>query len=141
MRTALAALVVLATAAPAVAQPAPVPHDPARVEGTWPYRTYSNCGSVEGVGDVSFRWDAARRAYEERGHVYWADSGLTVRWWGWKTFDGERRALHGTTENSLGDSVTGAWSVEGGAPPARLVVSWSQTNGCRGEGVATRAPP
>lgn len=114
--------------------------DPARVAGDWEYRTRSNCGRVEGVGRVSFTWDAAAGVYEERGHVFWADSGLTVRWWGPTRWDPARRRLEGRLRNSLGDEVEGGWQLEG-AGPDRLVVVWEQTNGCRGIGVARRALP
>jgi hypothetical protein len=111
--------------------------DPARIVGTWDYVTRSNCGSVEGVGSVTFTWDARRGVYQERGRVYWADSGSTIRWWGPKRWDPQARRLDGRSENSLGDTVDGYWDVEG-AGPDRLVVRWTQTNGCVGTGIATR---
>lgn len=111
--------------------------DPARVAGSWTYRTRSNCGSVEGVGAVSFRWDPESRGYNERGHVFWSDSGTTIRWWGLVRYDSARRLLTGRGRNSLGDTVNANWRLEG-AGPDRLVVEWAQANGCRGRGVATR---
>jgi hypothetical protein len=39
--------------------------------------------------------------------------------------------------NTLGDRVDGRWQLEGQGPD-RLVVRWNQTNGCVGEGIATR---
>jgi hypothetical protein len=119
----------------AVAVPA---RDPANIEGTWPYRTESNCGKVPGVGEVSFAWDAETGKYAEKGYVYWADSKVTIRWWGDAGFDPRTRTLDVHTKNSLGDTVEGRWELEG-AGPDRLVVRWSQTNGCKGLGVATRA--
>ncbi len=109
-------------------------------EGSWQYRTRSNCGSVEGVGKVSFVWNEGTRTYRERGWVYWADSGTTIRWWGRTTLSADGRQLRGRIENSLGDSVDGRWQVEG-TPARSLTVRWNQTNGCRGTGIATRPPP
>jgi hypothetical protein len=137
---------LLALALPALASQPPeaLPlvkkDDPARVAGEWDYRTRSNCGTVEGVGKVSFTWNAAAGAYEERGFVYWADSGLTVHWWGRTRYDAARRRLDGRMRNSLGDSVDGGWQLEGPGPE-RLVVRWVQTNGCHGQGVARRIRP
>jgi hypothetical protein len=111
--------------------------DPARIAGRWQYRTRSNCGTTEGVGWVTFRWDPSRRLYVERGSVHWPDSGLTVTWSGTQRWDPANRRLSGRLSNSLGDSVDGLWEVEG-AGPDRLVVRWNQTNGCHGIGEATR---
>jgi len=116
---------------------AEVEQDPAHIAGTWQYRTRSNCGRVEGVGRVTWTWDAARGLYRERGSVYWADSGLTVRWWGFQRYDPESRRLSGRVSNSLGDTVDGWWRLEGDGPD-RAVVEWNQTNGCHGVGTATR---
>ncbi len=113
------------------------PDDPAGVVGSWNYRTRSNCGPNEGVGAVSFTWDAQAGGYHERGHVYWSHSGRTIRWWGLVYYDATRRRLDGRTQNTLGDSVDAHWELEG-AGPDRLVVRWNQTNGCHGLGVATR---
>jgi hypothetical protein len=116
--------------------------DPAGVAGRWSYRTRSNCGAVEGVGELIFAWDPGRGRYREQGCVHWSDNGSTIWWWGEPRFDAHTRELVGRNRNSLGDEVDGHWSVEGEGPD-RLAVSWSQTNGCRGEGVAIRAaaPP
>ena len=134
MPTVVAAVVALAGAGTGAAREG---RDPARIAGTWNYVTRSNCGSVEGVGRVTFRWDAQQGAYRETGQVYWADSGSTIRWWGPKRWDAQTRRLEGRTENSLGDTVEGHWAVEGPGPD-RLVVRWTQTNGCVGTGIATR---
>ncbi len=111
--------------------------DPARIEGTWSYRTESNCGKVPGLGEVSFAWNAGDAAYDENGVVHWSDSGSTIRWWGSARHDAARRRLAGRMKNSLGDTVDGDWELEGEGPD-RLVVRWVQTNGCHGTGVATR---
>lgn len=111
--------------------------DPARVAGDWDYRTRSNCGSVVGVGSVRFTWSSESRTYDERGHVYWSDSGNTISWWGTNVFDAQTRQLTGVMHNTLGDRVDGRWQLEGQGPD-RLVVRWNQTNGCVGEGIATR---
>jgi hypothetical protein len=128
-------------AAPAVAvrsEPVQVAaNDPAAVAGEWSYRTTSNCGSVVGTGEVRFAWDATAETYTEAGWVYWADSGARIDWWGHVRFDAATRSLHGEISNSLGDSVLAKWELEG-APPRRLTIRWVQTNGCVGEGVATR---
>ena len=113
--------------------------DPANIVGTWSYRTRSNCGPVEGVGEVSFAWNSTAGTYEERGFVYWSHSGRTIRWWGTVRFVPATRRLEGRIQNSLGDAVDAHWQLEGSGPD-RLTVRWSQTNGCRGQGVATRAP-
>lgn len=113
--------------------------DPARIDGTWSYETESNCGKVPGVGEVSFTWNASTGVYDEKGSVYWADSRSTIRWWGPATHDGGRR-LDARVKNTLGDTVDGAWELEGSGPD-RLVTRWEQTNGCRGVGVATRGLP
>ncbi len=134
MLAALAALLAASSHAHAV-PPGP---DPAHVAGRWNYRTRSNCGSVEGVGNVTFRWNSRRNAYEERGSVFWSDSGSTIRWWGYVRFSPRKHLLEGRLHNSLDDDVDGRWSLEGSGP-ARLVVRWTQTNGCTGVGVATRA--
>jgi len=123
-------------AAPAAAV-APAPADPANIEGPWPYRTESNCGKVPGVGEVTFTWDASTSKYAEMGYVYWADSKLTIRWTGDARYEPATRTLAAHSSNSLGDTVDGTWEMEG-AGPDRLVVRWSQTNGCKGVGVATR---
>jgi len=86
---------------------------------------------------VSFTWDGEAGGYHERGHVFWPHSGLTIRWWGLVRYDPVRRQLTGRVQNSLGDSVDAHWQLEGPGPD-RLVVSWNQTNGCRGRGVASR---
>lgn len=112
--------------------------DPAGVAGEWNYRTRSNCGSVVGVGNVSFVWNADAGTYTEQGHVYWADSNSTIRWWGTDQYDPQARRLFGRMSNTLGDTVDGHWQIEGPGPD-RLVVRWNQTNGCFGEGVATRS--
>jgi hypothetical protein len=137
-RTALVLGTLWAAGSPVHAVPPRV--DPAHVEGRWNYRTRSNCGSVEGVGQVTFRWDAGRRMYEERGSVFWSDSGTTIRWWGFTRYLPSKRRLEGQMHNSLDDDVDGRWALQGEGP-ARLVVRWSQTNGCTGTGVATRARP
>ena len=111
--------------------------DPARIEGTWMYRTRSNCGTVEGVGKLWLGWDPARQHYAERGMVHWADSGLTITWWGSARVDGSRRRLRARVDNSLGDRVESTWTIHGD-PPERLELRWSQTNGCHGVGIATR---
>jgi hypothetical protein len=118
--------------------PPPAPDDPAHVAGRWSYRTESNCGPVAGVGELLFRWDAADGRYDERGCVYWAHSHETIYWWGPQRYDAAGRSLAGRNRNSLGDEVDGHWQLEGDGPE-RLVVSWNQTNGCHGRGVATRA--
>ena len=112
--------------------------DPANVAGNWDYRTRSNCGTVEGVGAVSFVWDAETSTYRENGYVYWSDSGSTIRWWGSDRYDASNRTLIGRVSNTLGDTVDHTWELEGPGPD-RAVVRWNQTNGCRGEGIATRA--
>ena len=117
--------------------PTPAPDDPAHVAGRWTYRTESNCGRVAGVGELLFRWDADDGRYYERGCVYWADSHETIYWWGPQRYDATGRSLAGRNRNSLGDEVDGHWQLEGDGPE-QLVVSWNQTNGCHGRGVATR---
>ena len=112
--------------------------DPASIAGTWQYRTQSNCGSVEGVGKLWFGWNAQRELYDERGMVFWADTGSTITWWGTARFDRRSRALRASVDNSLGDHVDSRWRIEGN-PPARLIVRWTQTNGCHGVGIATRS--
>jgi hypothetical protein len=111
--------------------------DPARVAGQWDYRTRSNCGTVVGVGSVTFTWNTTTRTYDERGQVYWSDSGSRIAWWGTNVFDPQSRRLAGRMQNTLGDTVEGHWQLEGPGPD-RLIVRWNQTNGCVGEGVATR---
>ena len=110
--------------------------DPADIEGVWNYRTRSNCGTVVGVGRVTFKWNVRRGGYSERGRVYWSDSRTTIRWWGTVYHDASGRRVKGRLSNSLGDRVDGNWQIQG---PDRLVVRWKQTNGCRGTGIATRA--
>ena len=124
--------------APSRGAPAETADDPARVVGRWRYRTRSNCGRVEGVGEVSFEWQAASNSYAEAGHVYWADSGVTITWQARDHFDRDRRTLSGRASNSLGDTVEATWQLAGGPPPDRLAIVWTQTNGCTGEGTATR---
>lgn len=116
----------------------PARSDPAKVAGLWTYRTRSNCGTVDGVGQLSFEWVKKEQHYYERGCVFWSHSGLTIYWWGKADFDSATRTLRGKNQNSLGDEVDGQWSLQG-AKPDRLVVRWNQTNGCRGVGVATRS--
>jgi hypothetical protein len=70
--------------------------------------------------------------------VFWGDSGNTIYWWGHPRFDDQARRLVGRNQNSLGDFVDGGWSLEGDGPE-RLVVTWNQTNGCHGRGVASRS--
>jgi hypothetical protein len=111
--------------------------DPARVAGKWNYRTRSNCGTVEGVGSVSFEWNGRAGVYRETGDVHWSDSGSTITWWGDVRYHAADRHLRGTLDNSLGDKVDGDWRLEGERPD-RLVVEWNQTNGCNGVGIATR---
>jgi len=111
--------------------------DPAGIDGTWQYRTRSNCGSVEGVGKLWLGWDPEHQRYDERGMVYWSDSGLTISWWGTARYRAGTRELDARVDNSLGDRVQSTWRVVGD-PPRRLVVRWSQTNGCHGVGVARR---
>ncbi len=124
-------------AAAAVARrPSAVTTDPAHIAGTWDYRTESNCGSA-GRGAVGFRWDAERSVYREDGSVTWPDTKLTIRWWGDSRFDATARTLSGSFDNTLGDKVTGTWLLEGDGPD-RLVIEWNQTNGCHGQGIATR---
>lgn len=113
--------------------------DPARVDGGWYYRTESNCGSVVGVGKLWFAWNRDDGRYDEGGFVHWSDSGSTITWWGHAAYEAGGHRLRASVDNSLGDHVDGTWRLEG-RPPTRLVVTWSQTNGCRGTGVATRAP-
>jgi hypothetical protein len=126
---------VLVSEASATTAKKKVRADPANVSGQWNYRTTSNCGTVEGVGNVAFVWNG--RAYRETGSVYWSDSGQTIRWWGDVRYDATARRLTGTHDNSLGDKVDGNWRLEGETPD-RLVVEWDQTNGCTGIGIATR---
>jgi len=139
MRSRVAALavclVVLGAAASAGAESDPP--DPAGIAGTWQSRTESTCGSVEGIGKVWFGWSSAHGRYDDRGMVHWADSGSTIRWWGHARFDASTRRLRASVDNSLGDHVESTWEIHGD-PPERLVVRWSQTNGCRGVGIATR---
>lgn len=136
-----ATLAAVAIAA-AVLVPAPATAlgevDPAGINGTWQYRTRSNCGSVEGVGKLWLGWDPERERYDERGMVYWSDSDLVINWWGTATFREHARELDARVDNSLGDRVRSTWRVIGN-PPTRLVVQWSQTNGCHGVGIARRS--
>jgi len=119
-----------------VRKPPAAAADPARIAGTWDYRTESNCGSA-GTGSVSFRWNSDRQLYREDGEVTWPGRDLTIRWWGDGDFDAKAHTLVATIDNSLGDKVTGTWRLEGDGPD-RLVLDWQQTNGCHGVGTATR---
>lgn len=129
----IAAAALCLLLAPAVAAAGPI--DELGIEGEWSYQTRSNCGA-RGRGAVRFR-RLSEGVYEERGWVYWPHNRLTVRWSGTVRFDPETGRLRGTVDNSLGDRVDADWRVVG-RPAERLVVGWSQTNGCRGTGVATR---
>lgn len=111
--------------------------DPANIAGRWDYRTESNCGGTEGVGELRFDWQPERDRYGERGCVHWPDSDNTIWWWGNPRYDAGDRRLVGINRNSLGDTVDGTWRLKGPGPE-RLVVTWKQSNGCEGRGIATR---
>jgi hypothetical protein len=139
-RARIAVLLLALAALPAGAGARPASgRDPASVDGTWDYRTRSNCGSVEGLGEVAFAWNDQTLVYDERGFVHWSDSGHTIRWWGTASFEPRTRRLVARVRNSLGDDVSSTWQLEGQGPD-RLVVRWTQTNGCVGVGIATRRP-
>ena len=109
---------------------------PVDVEGTWYYQTTSeNCGA-NAKGRVTLSWDTEQSLFVERGSVRWQESGTVIEWWGTARYDAKRNSLRGEYYNTLGDKVTGLWRLEKG----RMLLDWSQSNGCRGHGIATRTP-
>lgn len=111
--------------------------DLANIVGMWSYSTSSNCGGgTIGQGQVTVTWHRSTGLYVIGGWVQWPHTGQIIRWSGTARYDPGSREVQNSSSNSLGDQVRSTWRLEGQGPE-RLVTDWSQTNGCRGHGVAS----